>query len=420
MNNFLILLDKIDTPLSKLEKDLGVSNGLIGKIKKGLRNPSDELFEKLIEWCKKNSIDLTGIELSSLEQKEINEIKLDKSTKLVVEKSGNLKEKPTNERMDKLRDLVKKINKDFGDNSLILCGDVEKKEYDVISSGSISLDSALGIGGFPQGRIVELYGQPSSGKSTIALQTVAEAQRKGLVVLYVDLENTFDEVYANALGINTSNLLLYQGGFAEDALEATHRVIESGIAGMVVIDSVAALVPKSENEGQSGDFKMGLVARIMSQFCRKISITAHKTNTLVMFINQLRMNIGTIGYGSPYTTAGGKALPFFASIRLDVSRISSNKDGEEIVGNRTKVKVAKNKCSAPFKTAEFDIDFGTGISKEGEIIDMAVELGIIKKSGSWFKYNDESIGQGRDTIKQLLIDNEELANEIYYKIKNIH
>jgi len=287
---------------------------------------------------------------------------------------------------------------------------------EVISTGSIGLDVALGVGGIPMGRIVEVYGPESSGKTTIAIHIIAEAQKKGGICAIIDAEHAFDSNYAKKLGVDVDSLLISQPDYGEQALEIADRLILSGALDVVVIDSVAALVPKSELEGDMGDSKMGLQARLMSQALRKLTATINKTHTICIFINQLREKIGVM-FGNPETTTGGNALKFYASIRLDIRRSAQIKDGDEAVGNRVKVKVVKNKVAPPFRFAEFDIIFGEGISKVGEIIDMGVELGILQKSGSWFSYDANKLGQGRDSVKQLLLDNPEMANEVEGKIR---
>lgn len=320
------------------------------------------------------------------------------------------------EKAKALKLTIDKIEKDFGKGSVMMMNEKSMEPMEVVSTGSIGLDSALGVGGFPKGRIIEVYGPESSGKTTIAIHVIAEAQKKGGMCAIVDAEHAFDSVYAKKLGVDVDNLLISQPDYGEQALEIADRLILSGALDVVVIDSVAALVPKGELEGEMGDSKMGLQARLMSQALRKLTATISKTNTICIFINQLREKIGVM-FGNPETTTGGNALKFYASIRLDIRRMSQIKDGEEAVGNRVKVKVVKNKVAPPFRSAEFDIVFGEGISKNGEIIDMGVELGIINKSGSWFSYNTDKLGQGRETVKQLLHDNPELANEIEAKIR---
>src|ERR1700712_4726101 len=289
-------------------------------------------------------------------------------------------------------------------------------EQEVISTGSLGLDVALGIGGLPKGRVIEIYGPESSGKTTIATHVIAQAQKLGGMCAFIDAEHAFDSNYAQKLGVDIDNLLISQPDYGEQALEIADRLILSGALDVVVIDSVAALVPKSELEGEMGDSKMGLHARLMSQALRKLTATINKTNCCCIFINQLREKIGVM-FGNPETTTGGNALKFYASIRLDIRRMAQIKDGDESVGNRVKVKVVKNKVAPPFRQAEFDIIFGAGISKAGEIIDMGVELQIIQKSGSWFSYDTTKLGQGRDSVKQLLTDNPELASELEGKIR---
>jgi recombination protein RecA len=278
------------------------------------------------------------------------------------------------------------------------------------------LDTALGIGGVPRGRVIEIYGPESSGKTTIATHIIAEAQKKGGICAIIDAEHAFDSGYAQKLGVDVDNLLISQPDYGEQALEIADRLILSGALDVVVIDSVAALVPKSELEGEMGDSKMGLQARLMSQALRKLTATIHKTNTICIFINQLREKIGVM-FGNPETTTGGNALKFYSSVRLDIRRMSQIKDGDEAIGNRVKVKVVKNKVAPPFKAAEFDIIFGEGISKTGEIIDMGVDMAIIQKSGSWYSYNGDKLGQGRDAVKNLLLDNPGMSNEIEVKIR---
>jgi len=320
------------------------------------------------------------------------------------------------EKLKALKLTMDKIDKDFGKGSVMMMNERGVKEIDVISTGSIGLDVALGIGGLPRGRVIEIYGPESSGKTTIAIHVIAEAQKKGGMCAFIDAEHAFDSTYAQKLGVDVDNLLISQPDYGEQGLEIADRLILSGAIDVVVIDSVAALVPKSELEGEMGDSKMGLHARLMSQALRKLTATISKTNTICIFINQLREKIG-IMFGNPETTTGGNALKFYASVRLDIRRSSQIKDGEEAVGNRVKVKVVKNKVAPPFRATEFDIIYGEGISKTGEIIDMGVELGIIQKSGSWFSYNSDKLGQGRDAVRQLLTDNPEMAGEIELKIR---
>jgi recombination protein RecA len=320
------------------------------------------------------------------------------------------------EKLKALKLTMDKIDKDFGKGSVMMMNERAEQQQEVISTGSIGLDSALGIGGLPKGRIVEIYGPESSGKTTVAIHVIAEAQKKGGMCAIIDAEHAFDSAYAQKLGVDVDNLLISQPDYGEQALEIADRLILSGALDVVVIDSVAALVPKGELEGEMGDSKMGLQARLMSQALRKLTATINKTNTVCIFINQLREKIGVM-FGNPETTTGGNALKFYASVRLDIRRMAQIKDGDEAIGNRVKVKVVKNKVAPPFRSAEFDIVFGEGISKVGEIIDMGVELNIVQKSGSWFSYNSDKLGQGREAVKSLLHDNPELANEIETKIR---
>src|SRR5688572_29790259 len=320
------------------------------------------------------------------------------------------------EKLKALKLTMDKIDKDFGKGSVMMMNERGDVQMEVISTGSIGLDVALGIGGLPRGRVVEIYGPESSGKTTIATHVIAEAQKKGGMCAFIDAEHAFDSVYAQKLGVDIDNLLISQPDYGEQALEIADRLILSGALDVVVIDSVAALVPKGELEGEMGDSKMGLQARLMSQALRKLTATISKTNTICIFINQLREKIGVM-FGNPETTTGGNALKFYASVRLDIRRTSQIKDGDEAVGNRVKVKVVKSKVAPPFRSAEFDIIFGEGVSKTGEIIDMGVELGIVQKSGSWFSYNSDILGQGRDAVKQLMLDNPELAKEVETNIR---
>jgi recombination protein RecA len=320
------------------------------------------------------------------------------------------------EKLKALKLTIDKIDKDFGKGSVMMMNEKSTEPMEVVSTGSIGLDVALGIGGLPRGRVIEIYGPESSGKTTIATHVIAEAQKKGGMCAFIDAEHAFDSNYARKLGVDVDNLLISQPDYGEQALEIADRLILSGALDVVVIDSVAALVPKGELEGEMGDSKMGLHARLMSQALRKLTATISKTNTICIFINQLREKIGVM-FGNPETTTGGNALKFYASVRLDIRRMTQIKDGEEAIGNHVKVKVVKNKVAPPFRSAEFDIIFGEGISKMGEVIDMGVEFGIVQKSGSWFSYGSDKLGQGRDAVRQLLHDNPELAAEIEVKIR---
>ena len=332
-------------------------------------------------------------------------------------KTENKQEMDTNsEKLKALKLTMEKIDKDYGKGSVMMMNEKSSTLHEVVSTGSIGLDTALGIGGLPRGRVVEIYGPESSGKTTIATHVIAEAQKKGGMCAIIDAEHAFDSVYAQKLGVDVDNLLISQPDYGEQALEIADRLILSGALDVVVIDSVAALVPKSELEGEMGDSKMGLHARLMSQALRKLTANISKTNTICIFINQLREKIGVM-FGNPETTTGGNALKFYASVRLDIRRSSQIKDGDETIGNRVKVKVVKNKVAPPFRAAEVDIIFGEGVSKTGEIIDMGVDLGIVQKSGSWYSYNSDKLGQGRDAVKNLLMDNPELSGEIETKIR---
>jgi len=320
------------------------------------------------------------------------------------------------EKLKALQLTIDKIEKNYGKGSIMKLGDNPVESVEVIPTGSISLDIALGIGGLPKGRVIEIFGPESSGKTTLAIHAIAEAQKLGGIAAFIDAEHAFDSFYAKKLGVDIDNLLVSQPDNGEQALEIAENLIRSGAIDIIVIDSVAALTPKSEIEGEMGDSKMGLQARLMSQALRKLTATISKTNCCCIFINQLREKIGVM-FGNPETTTGGNALKFYASVRLDIRKISQIKDGENVTGNRVKVKVVKNKVAPPFRTAEFDLLYGEGFSKIGEIIDLGVSLNLIKKSGSWFSYGDTKLGQGRDAVKQLLIDNPELAEELEIKIK---
>lgn len=315
-----------------------------------------------------------------------------------------------------LQATIDKIEKDYGKGTIMKLGDQPQWDVQVIPSGSVALDHALGIGGYPRGRIIEIYGPESSGKTTLAIHAIAEAQKAGGIAAMIDAEHAFDRTYAKALGVNLETLLISQPDNGEQALEIADNLIRSGAVDVVVIDSVAALTPKAEIEGEMGDNKVGLQARLMSQALRKLTANISKTNTCCIFINQLREKIGVM-FGNPETTTGGNALKFYASVRIDVRRITQIKDGEEALGNRTRVKVVKNKMAPPFKKAEFDIVYGQGISHVGEILDLGVEYNIVGKSGSWFSYNEQKLAQGREATKQLLADNPELCDELEAKIR---
>ena len=320
------------------------------------------------------------------------------------------------EKLKILQSTLDKIEKSYGKGSIMKLGDAPVEEIESISSGSISLDMALGIGGYPKGRIIEIYGPESSGKTTLAIHAIAEAQKKGGIAAFIDAEHAFDSSYAKQLGVDTDNLLVSQPDNGEQALEIADNLIRSGAIDIIVIDSVAALTPKSEIEGEMGDSKMGLQARLMSQALRKLTANISKTKCCCIFINQLREKIG-IMFGNPETTTGGNALKFYASVRIDIRRTQAIKDGDSNVGNRVKVKIVKNKVAPPFRVCEFDLIFGEGISKVGEIIDLGVDYNVIKKSGSWFSYGDTKLAQGREAVKQLLNDNPELAEELENKIR---
>jgi len=309
-----------------------------------------------------------------------------------------------------------KLEKSYGKGVVMKLGDKVVEDIEAIPTGSIGLDLALGIGGYPRGRVIEIYGPESSGKTTLTIHAIAEVQKQGGIAAFIDAEHAFDAAYAKNLGVDVDNLYISQPDNGEQALEIADHLISSGAVDLVVIDSVAALTPKSEIEGEMGDSKMGLHARLMSQALRKLTATISKTKCTVIFINQLRMKIGVM-FGNPETTTGGNALKFYASVRLDIRRIGAIKNGEDIIGNRTRVKVVKNKVAPPFRKVEFDIMFGEGISRSGEVLDKAVELEIVKKAGSWFSYGDTKLGQGRDAVKQMIADNPELSEEVETKIK---
>ena len=316
-----------------------------------------------------------------------------------------------------LKLTMDRMDKAYGKGTVMKMGDAPVIEVDAIPTGSLTLDIALGIGGYPTGRVIEIYGPESSGKTTLTLHAIAECQRRGGIAAFVDAEHAFDRFYAEKLGVNTDELIISQPDNGEQALEIADNLVRSGAVDILIIDSVAALTPKAEIEGEMGDARVGLQARLMSQALRKLTGTISKTNCTCIFINQLREKIGVM-FGNPETTTGGNALKFYSSVRLDIRRSTQIKDGDQVMGNRTRVKVVKNKVAPPFRTAEFDIMYGQGISKAGEIIDLGVEHDILTKSGSWFSYGETRLGQGRDTVKQLFIDNPEMAEEVEAKIKN--
>ena len=319
------------------------------------------------------------------------------------------------EKLKALKSTLSQIEKEYGKGAIMRLGDHAVEQIPVIPSGSIALDHALGVGGYPRGRVIEIFGPESSGKTTLALHAIAEAQKQGGIAAFIDAEHAFDRFYARSLGVDIENLLVSQPDFGEQALEIAEQLIRSNAIDIVVIDSVAALTPKAELDGDMGDAKMGLQARLMSQALRKLTAIIGRTQTTVVFINQLREKIG-IMFGNNETTTGGNALKFYASVRLDVRRIGQIKDGEEVIGNRTRVKVVKNKVAPPFKKAEFDLMYGTGISREGEVLDLATELGIVTKSGSWYSYGDTKLAQGRENTKKVIADNPELYEELRQKV----
>ena len=333
----------------------------------------------------------------------------------MAKKEENEAQNPQSEKLKALQAAMQKIEKDFGKGTVMRMGDEKIENVDVIPTGSIGLNAALGVGGYPKGRIIEIYGPESSGKTTLAIHAIAEAQKQGGIAAFIDAEHAFDRFYAQKLGVDVDNLWISQPDNGEQALEIADQLIRASAIDMVVIDSVAALTPKKEIEGDMGDNVVGLQARLMSQALRKLTGTVSKTNTTCIFINQLREKIG-IMFGNPETTTGGNALKFYASVRLDIRKVTAIKDGDQVVGNQVRVKVVKNKVAPPFRKAEFEITFGEGISKAGELVDLGVEMGIITKSGSWFSYEGTKLAQGRDATKQMLLDNPELSEQIEAQI----
>ncbi len=323
------------------------------------------------------------------------------------------------EKLSALNAVMGKIEKDFGKGSIMKLGEATAMEVDVISTGSIGLDIAVGIGGLPRGRIIEVYGPESSGKTTVALHTIAEAQKNGGIAAFIDAEHALDPVYAKALGVNIDDLIISQPDTGEQALEIAEALIRSGAIDIIVIDSVAALVPRAEIEGDMGDSHVGLQARLMSQALRKLTGSIKKSNCVAIFINQLREKVG-IMFGNPETTTGGRALKFYSSVRLEVRRTDTIKQGDSVIGSRTRVKVVKNKVAPPFKQAEFDIMYGEGISKVGDLLDIATEIDIIKKSGAWYSYNETRLGQGRENVKKFLMDNKDLMEEVDKKVRDYY
>lgn len=388
-----------------IEKDLDMPQNTLAGYLTGSKSLPEKYIEAIMEYAEK----ILGPDAP---------IAIPNRTDFVVDDAG-IKEVPSSEIMKALKLTMDKINKDFGVGTVMMMNEKPSIKADVIPTGSMLLDDALGVGGLPRGRMVEIYGPESSGKTTLAIHVMAEAQKKGLRCLIVDAEHAFDAEYAANLGVNINELLICQPNNGEQGLEIADRYIESGAVGVVVIDSVAALIPQGELEGEMGDSKMGLHARLMSQACRKMTASISRTNTLCIFINQLREKIG-IAYGNPEVTTGGNALKYYSSIRLDVRRSAQLKDGEEAYGNRTKVKVVKNKVAPPFKVVEFDIIYGEGINKMGEILDLAVAKGVISKSGSWYSHGENRLGQGRDGVIGMLKDNQEFADEIVKKLKQSH
>lgn len=388
------------TKKSELEESIGLPLNSLSSVLSGARDMPDSWVPKI---------------RSFLTKPLAEPIPIKENKSMSIPLNGQLKLSPSDEAKKSLAQTIDKIEKDFGKGTIMRLGDTPMDAIEAIPTGSIGLNMALGIGGVPRGRIVEIYGPESSGKTTIALHIIAEAQKRGGLCSFIDVEHAFDPTYAEAIGVDLDNLHLSQPDYGEQALEAADRLIMSGAMSVIVIDSVAALVPKGELEGEMGDSKMGLQARLMSQACRKLTATISKTNTICIFINQLRATIGNM-YQSEVTT-GGQALKFYASVRLDVRRMAQLKDGEEAYGNRVKVKVVKNKVAPPFKHAEMDIIYGQGIDNIGELVEIGSTLGIITKSGSWYSYMDSKLGQGKESAKQIIKDNDGLYDEILIKIK---
>ena len=404
-------LEKIDIKFSKIEEELEMPKNYLSRFK----NPENVLPKKWIEPLQLFILKHTKV--IDIPPEELTTDPLpppDPKTKLIVDKTG-LKEKPDDEAMKRLRSVMDKCNKDFGEGSVMFLGDKPMKGFEAIPTGSLGLDIALGIGGLPRGRIVEIFGPESSGKTTLAIHIIANAQKMGLKCMMVDAEHAFDPEYAKSLGVDIEKLMISQPDYGEQALEIADRHILEGDIGVMVIDSVAALVPKAELEGEMGDSKMGLHARLMSQACRKMTASVSKSNTLCIFINQIRQTIGNM-YVHEFTP-GGNALKFFSSVRIDIRCMAVIKDGEEALGRRSKAKVIKSKVAPPFKNAEFDIIYGKGISRSGELVDIAVEHGIIKKSGSWYSHGEMKLGQGRDGVIGLIESNADFAKEIESEIK---
>lgn len=367
-----------------------------------------------VKWNKKGGIEESETKEEKLENVPRETIAISKP-QMIVKSNGDLSLAPSQDKVKAMEAAVAKINKDFGEGTIIQLGQ-KPKHTETISTGILGLDIALGIGGLPKGRIVEIYGPEASGKTTIALHVIAEAQKKGGKCLFVDAEQSFNEVYAQSIGVKLDEMQLCQPDYGEQALEAADRGIMTGFYAVVVIDSVAALTPKGELEGQMGDGKMGLHARLMSQACRKMVASISRTDTICIFINQLREKIGVM-WGNPETTTGGNALKFYASVRLDVRATAAIKDGEVLIGRKTKVRVAKNKCAPPFQSTEFDFYFGEGIDQIGQIVDISAEMGVIQRNSAWYSYNGDKLGQGRDAVISLLKDNPPLRQEIEDKIK---